>query len=181
MSNNKDNLTVATASNGTKSVVSLPTLVGGSSASSITIDSSSVISLDDGTPVKLYVDRFQKAHHEALEKITDWLVETQKAELAKGYMCCWSRIVCGFEIRISFMDSGMINSSYDLYIEIKSVTEAGRTPVSKHIFFSTGSAVYDWFKQHDIHTLIDRLEESVKEYFKAYSNLNTVIDLELNL
>ena len=181
MSNIKDNLTVATASNGTKSVVSLPTLVGGSSASSITIDSSSVISLDDGTPVKLYVDRFQKAHHEALEKITDWLVETQKAELAKGYMCSWSRIVCGFEIRISFMDSGMINSAYDLYIEIKSVTDAGRTPVSKHIFFSTDNAVYDWFKQHDINKLIDRLEESVKEYFKAYSNLNTVIDLELNL
>ncbi len=66
MSNNKDNLTVATASNGTKSVVSLPTLVGGSSASSITIDSSSVISLDDGTPVMLYVDKFPKAHHEAL-------------------------------------------------------------------------------------------------------------------
>jgi hypothetical protein len=181
MSNNKDNLTVATASNGTKSVVSLPTLVGGSSASSITIDSSSVISLDDGTPVKLYVDRFQKAHHEALEKITDWLVETQKAELAKGYMCSWSKIVCGFEIRISFMDSGMINSAYDLYIEIKSVTESGRTPVSKHIFFSTDNAVYDWFKQHDIHKLIDSLEESVKEYFKAYSNLNTVIDLELSL
>lgn len=181
MSNNKDNLTVATASNGTSAAVSLPTLVGGSSASSITIDSSSVISLDDGTPVKLYVDRFQKAHYEALEKIVDWLVETQKAELAKGYMCSWSRIVCGFEISISFMDSGMINSAYDLYIEIKSVTESGRTPVSKHIFFSTDSAVYDWFKQHDIHTLIDRLEESVKEYFKAYSNLNTVIDLELNL
>lgn len=181
MSNNKDNLTVATASNGTGAAVSLPTLVGGSSASSITIDSSSVISLDDGTPVKLYVDKFQKAHYEALEKIADWLVETQKAELAKGYMCSWSRIVCGFEIRISFMDSVVINSSYDLHIEIKSVTETGRTPVSKHIFFSTDSAVYDWFKQHDIHKLIDRLEESVKEYFKAYSNLNTVIDLELNL
>ena len=181
MSNNKDNLTVATVSNGTSAAVSLPTLAYGSSVSSISIDPSSVISLDDGTPVKLYVDRFQKAHHEALEKITDWLVETQKAELAKGCICSWSRIVCGFEISISFMDSGMINSVYDLYIEIKSVTESGRTLVSKHIFFSTDSAVYDWFKQHDIHKLIDRLEESVKEYFKAYSNLNTVIDLELSL
>lgn len=181
MSNNTNNLTVATTSSDTRATVSLPTLVGGSSVSSITIDSSSVISLDDGTPVKLYVDRFQKAHYEALEKITDWLVETQKAELAKGYMCSWSRIVCGFEIRISFMDSCVINSSYDLHIEIKSVTETGRIPVSKHIFFSTDSAVYDWFKQHDIHTLIDRLEESVKEYFKVYSNLNTVIDLELSL
>lgn len=181
MSNNTNNFTVATVSNGTKSVVSLPTLVSDSSTSTITIDSSSVISLDDGTPVKLYVDRFQKAHHEALEKIADWLVETQKTELAKGYICRWSRIVCGFEISISFMDSGMINSAYDLYIEIKSVTESGRTPVSKHIFFSTDNAVYDWFKQHDIHKLIDSLEESVKEYFKAYSNLNTVIDLELSL
>ena len=180
MSNNTNKLTVATASNNTDSVVSLPSVVG-SPVSSISIDPSSVITLDDGTPVKLYVDRFKKAHHEALEKITDWLVETQKAEPTKGYICCWSRIVCGFEIRISFMDSGMINCSYDLYIEIKSVTEAGRTPVSKHIFFSTDNAVYDWFKQHDIHKLIDRLEESVKEYFKAYSNLNTVIDLELSL
>ena len=180
MSNNTNNLTVATVSNGT-AAVSLPTLVGGSSDSSITIDSSSVISLDDGTPVKLYVDRFQKAHHEALEKIIDWLVETQKAECTKGFSCSWSKIVCGFEISISFMDSPVINSLYDLYIEIKSVTESGRTPVSKHIFFSTDNAVYDWFKQHDIHKLIDSLEESVKEYFKAYSNLNTVIDLELSL
>ena len=68
MSNNQNNLTVATASNGTNSVVSLPSLAVGSSVSSISIDPSSVISLDDGTPVKLYVDRFQKAHHEALEK-----------------------------------------------------------------------------------------------------------------
>lgn len=181
MSNNTNNLTVATASNGTNSVVSLPTLVGGSSASSITIDSSSVISLDDGTPVKLYVDKFQKAHHEALEKITDWLVETQKAERTKGFICSWSKVVCGFEISINFMDSSVINSLYDLYIQVKSVTESGRTPVSKHIFFSTDNAAYDWFKQHDIHKLIDSLEESVKEYFKAYSNLNTVIDLELNL
>ena len=181
MSNNKDNLTVATASNGTKSVVSLPTLVGGSSASSISIDPSCVISLDDGTPVKLYVDKFQKAHHEALEKITDWLVETQKAERTKGFICSWSKVVCGFEISINFMDSSVINSLYDLYIQVKSVTESGRTRVSKHIFFSTDNAVYDWFKQHDINTLIDRLEESVKEYFKAYSNLNTVIDLELSL
>lgn len=180
MSNNTNNLTVATVLNGT-AAVSLPTLVGGSSDSSITIDSSSVISLDVGTPVKLYVDSFQKAHHEALEKIIDWLVETQKAELAKGYMCSWSRIVCGFEISISFMDSCVINSLYDLYIEIKSVTETGRTLVSKHIFFSTDNAVYDWFKQHDIHKLIDSLEESVREYFKAYCNLNTVIDLELSL
>ena len=181
MSNNKDNLTVATASNGTKSVVSLPTLVGGSSASSISIDPSCVISLDDGTPVKLYVDKFQKEHHEALEKITDWLVETQKAERTKGFICSWSKVVCGFEISINFMDSSVINSLYDLYIQVKSVTESGRTPVSKHIFFSTDNAAYDWFKQHDIHKLIDSLEESVKEYFKAYSNLNTVIDLELSL
>ena len=181
MSNNKDNLTVATASNGTKSVVSLPTLVGGSSASSISIDPSCVISLDDGTPVKLYVDKFQKAHHEALEKITDWLVETQKAERTKGFICSWSKVVCGFEISINFMDSSVINSLYDLYIQVKSVTESGRTPVSKHIFFSTDNAAYDWFKQHDIHKLIDSLEESVKEYFKAYSNLNTVIYLELSL
>lgn len=181
MSNNKDNLTVATASNGTKSVVSLPTLVGGSSASSITIDPSCTISLDDGTQVKLYVDEFQKAHHEALEKITDWLVETQKAERTKGFICSWSKVVCGFEISINFMDSPVINSLYDLYIQVKSVTESGRTPVSKHIYFSTDNAAYDWFKQHDIHKLIDSLDESVKEYFKAYSNLNTVIDLELNL
>lgn len=181
MSNSTNNLAVTAAPSSTKSVVSLPTLVGGSSVTSISVDSSSVYSLEDGTPVKLYVDRFQKAHHEALEKITDWLVETQKAELAKGYMCSWSRIVCGFEIRIRFMDSSVINCLYDLYIEIKSVTDAGRTPVSKHIFFSTDNAVYDWFKQHDINKLIDSLEESVKEYFKAYSNLNTVIDLELSL
>lgn len=181
MSNNTNNLTVATASNGTSTAVSLPSLAVSSPDQFISIDPSSAISLDDGTSAKLYVNRFQKAHHEALKKITDWLIETQKAELAKGYMCSWSRIVCGFEIRISFMDSGMINSSYDLYIEIKSVTESGRTPVSKHIFFSTDSAVYDWFKQHNIRKLIDSLEESVKEYFKAYSNLNTVIDLELNL
>ena len=181
MSNNKDNLTVATASNGTKSVVSLPTLVGGSTASTISIDSSSVISLGDGTPVKLYVDKFQKAHHEALEKITDWLVETQKAERAKGFICSWSKVVCGFEISINFMDSSIINSLYDLYIQVKSVTDTGRTPVMKHIYFSTDNAAYDWFKQHDINKLIDSLEESVKEYFKAYSNLNTVIDLELNL
>ena len=181
MSNSTNNLAVTAPPSSTNSVVSLPTLDVGSAVSSISIDPSSVITLDDGTPVKLYVDRFQKAHHEALEKITDWLVETQKAELAKGYMCSWSRIVCGFEIRLSFMDSGMINSAYDLYIEIKSVTDAGRTPVSKHIFFSTDNAVYDWFKQHDINKLIDSLEESVREYFKAYSNLNTVIDLELSL
>lgn len=79
------------------------------------------------------------------------------------------------------MDSQVINSLYDLYIQVKSVTESGRTPVSKHIFFSTDNAAYDWFKQHDIHKLIDSLEESVKEYFKSYSNLNTVIDLELSL
>ena len=164
MSNNTNNLTVATTSNGT--IATVATTSNGT-----------------GVAVSLptYIDRFQKAHHEALEKITDWLVETQKAELAKGYICSWSRIVCGFEISISFMDSGMINSAYDLYIEIKSVTESGRTPVSKHIFFSTDNAVYDWFKQHDIHKLIDSLEESVKEYFKAYCNLNTVIDLELSL
>lgn len=181
MSNSTNNLAVTAAPSSTKTVVSLPTLVGSSSVSSISIDPSSVISLDDGTPVKLYVDRFQKAHHEALEKITDWLVETQKAELAKGFICSWSKIVCGFEISINFMDSAVINSLYDLYIQVKSVTDAGRTPVSKHIFFSTDNAVYDWFKQHDIHKLIDSLEESVKEYFKAYSNLNTVIDLELSL
>ena len=180
MSNSTNNFTVTAAPKNTNTTVSLPSVVG-SPVSSISIDPTSVISLDDGTPVKLYVDRFQKAHHEALEKIIDWLVETQKAELAKGYMCSWSRIVCGFEIRISFMDSSVINCSYDLYIEIKSITEPGRTPVSKHIFFSTDNAVYDWFKQHDIQKLIDRLEESVKEYFKAYSNLNTVIDLELTL
>lgn len=192
MSNNTNNFTVATASNGTSATVatvsngtsaavSLPTLACGSSVSSISIDPSSVISLDDGTPVKLYVDRFQKAHHEAMEKISDWLVETQKAECTKGFSCSWSKIVCGFEISISFMDSPVINSSYDLYIQIKSVTDPGKTPVTKHIYFSTDSAVYDWFKQHDIHKLLDSLEESVKEYFKAYSNLNTVIDLELTL
>lgn len=87
MSNSTNNLAVTAAPSSTNSTVSLPSLVGGSSVSSISIDPSAVISLDDGTPVKLYVDRFQKAHHEALEKITDWLVETQKAELAKGYMC----------------------------------------------------------------------------------------------
>ena len=181
MSNIKDNLTVATASNGTNSVVSLPSLAVGSTTPFISIDPSCTISLDDGTPVKLYVDEFQKAHHEALEKITDWLVETQKAERTKGFICSWSKVVCGFEISINFMDSSVINSLYDLYIQVKSVTESGRTPVSKHIYFSTDNAAYDWFKQHDIHKLIDSLDESVKEYFKAYSNLNTVIDLELNL
>lgn len=181
MSNNTNNLTVATASNGTNTVASLPSFAVGSTAASISIDPSATISLDDGTPVKLYVDRFQKAHHESLEKITDWLIETQKAELTKGFICSWSKVVCGFEISINFMDSSVINSLYDLYIQVKSVTEAGRTPVMKHIYFSTDSAVYDWFKQHDIHKLIDSLEESVKEYFKAYSNLNTVIDLELSL
>lgn len=180
MSNSTNNLAVTATPKNTNTTVSLPSVVG-SPVSSISIDPSSVISLDDGTPVKLYVDRFQKAHHEALEKIIDWLVETQKAELTKGYTCSWSRIVCGFEIRISLMDSCVINCSYDLYIEIKSITDAGKTPVSKHIFFSTDNAVYDWFKQHDIQKLIDRLEESVKEYFRAYSNLNTVIDLELTL
>ena len=181
MSNNTNSLAVGTASNGTSSIVSLPTFAGGSAVSSISIDPSSVISLDDGTPVKLYVDRYQKEHHEALEKISDWLVETQKAERTKGFICSWSKIVCGFEISVNFMDSSLLNCSYDLYIQIKSVTEPGRTPVMKHIYFSTDSAVYDWFKQHDIHKLIDNLEESVKEYFKAYSNLNTVIDLELSL
>lgn len=181
MSNNPNNLTVATASNGTSTAVSLPSLAVSSSDQFISIDPSSVVSLDNGTSVKLYVDKFQKAHHEALEKITDWLVETQKAELAKGFICSWSKVVCGFEISINFMDSQVINTLYDLYIQVKSVTESGRTPVSKHIFFSTDNAAYDWFKQHDIHKLIDSLEESVKEYFKAYSNLNTVIDLELSL
>ena len=95
MSNNTNNLTVATASNGTNTTVSLPSVVG-SPVSSISIDPSSVISLDDGTPVKLYVDRFQKAHHESMEKISDWLVETQKAECTRGFSCGWSKIVCGF-------------------------------------------------------------------------------------
>lgn len=183
MSNNTNKLTVSTASNGTNTTVALPTLPTfiDPAVSSISIDSSSVISLDDGTAVKLYVDKFQKAHRESMEKISDWLVETQKAECTRGFSCGWSRIVCGFEISANFMDSPVINCSYDLYIQIKSVTEPGRTPVMKHIYFSTESAVYDWFKQHDINKLIDRLEESVKEYFKAYSNLNTVIDLELSL
>lgn len=180
MSNNTNKLTVATASNNIGSTVALPTFID-PAVSSISIDPSSLISADDGTSVKLYVDKFQKAHRESMEKISDWLVETQKAECTRGFSCGWSRIVCGFEISANFMDSPVINCSYDLYIQIKCVTDPGRTPVMKHIYFSTESAVYDWFKQHDIHKLIDSLEESVKEYFKAYSNLNTVIDLELSL
>ena len=61
MSNNTNKLTVATASNNIGSTVALPTFID-PAVSSISIDPSSLISADDGTSVKLYVDKFQKAH-----------------------------------------------------------------------------------------------------------------------
>ena len=105
------------------------------------------------SPGKWVTDKYYEEQYKAINKIIDLLVTEYKGQLGLNPTCIWSNCIGGFEIKAYFSESSVINSMYALSIQVKPVTESGKTLISKDIYFSSDTAVYDWFKEHDIYKL----------------------------
>lgn len=144
----------------------------------ITADNVGTISL---APGKWVTDAYQEERYKAINEILTWLTKEQRGQLGPCHTCVWSKCIGGFEAKANFMESSVVNSMYALSIQIKPTNEPGKSFISKDIYFSSDTAVYDWFKEHDIYKLFSALENDIKTYYTSYRNLITTLDLELNL
>ena len=172
---------ITSTSNSSSFFNSLSTNTAGTASNTAVISTSDVIAGDTIGTIRVITDKYEEERFKNVEKLIDWLKANTKAEMGKYHTGCWSKIISGFEIKAEFGESAVVNSKYVLSLYVKSATEPGKDLIRKAIYFSTDESVYEWFKSHDINKLIDAAENNIRDYYKAYCNLNTVFDLELSL
>lgn len=174
---------ITSTSNSSSFFTQLTTNTAGTASNKAVINTSDVIGVDGNTlgTIRVITDKYEEERFKNVEKLLDWMKTNTKAEMGKYHTGCWSKIISGFEIKAEFGESAVVNTKYVLSLYVKSATEPGKDLIRKAIYFSTDESVYEWFKSHDIDKLIDASENNIRDYYKAYCNLNTVFDLELSL
>lgn len=172
---------ITSTSNSSSFFTQLATDTIGTASNTGVINTSDVIDGSTIGTIRVITDKYEEERFKNVEKLLDWMKANTKAEMGKYHTCCWSKIISGFEIKAEFGESAVVNTKYVLSLYVKSATEPGKDLIRKAIYFSTDESVYEWFKSHDIDKLIDAAENNIRDYYKAYCNLNTVFDLELSL